>query len=420
MFKIALRNLGRYKKRTIVTTFAIAVGVMTAIFFNAMLVGADNDSKRNLLWYETSCAKVFPKGYFEERNLYPVNFLIESEQGKELESLLQKDKVSYTKRFSSSAELFFLDEKTKVSGSLMAILYGIDLQQDKNVFHTMNSISEGTMIGKGTGQVILGCNLAYDMKARLGQEMTIQVKGRGGFIQTLDVVVQGIVTTENPIINTTGVFMDLEYLDDMLELDGAVTEYDLSWNTSNSSQAIKEASNALPLLKEQCSAIGLDCRSWEELAADILSLVQSKSSFSNLLLFFIFLIAAVGITNTMAMAVMERKKEIGMLKALGYTQRYIKGLFFLEGTLLGMLGSLAGVLLGILVTIPVQRYGIDFSSMVKDMNIGYRIAGIMHAELTGKECLAAALLAILASMFSASLAVRKAAKGEIAQILRRM
>ncbi|MBK5201908.1 MAG: FtsX-like permease family protein, partial [Spirochaetaceae bacterium] len=133
-----------------------------------------------------------------------------------------------------------------------------------------------------------------------------------------------------------------------------------------------------------------------------------------------FLIAIVGVTNTMVMAISERKNEVAMLKTLGYRNSYIKTLFCLEGGLMGVLGSLVGVILGIPISLYYEIKGIDFSSIGKDADMGYRINTIMYTDVNFTKILLLCLLAILFCTLAAYIAVRKPTKGEIAEQMRRV
>ena len=67
IISLAFKNLTRYKRRTLITAIAIAFGIMMYVFIDSMLLGAEYESVRNLKWYETSSARIFASGYWQER-----------------------------------------------------------------------------------------------------------------------------------------------------------------------------------------------------------------------------------------------------------------------------------------------------------------------------------------------------------------
>ena len=100
-----------------------------------------------------------------------------------------------------------------------------------------------------------------------------------------------------------------------------------------------------------------------------------KSTGSRIILFLVFVIAAVGITNTMLMAVFERIRELGMMRAMGMSDRQIRLSFLLEAGGIGLIGAVGGLIFGALVNWPLVEWGWDFTPMLKQMDIGYRISG---------------------------------------------
>lgn len=416
--RMAWKNMSRYKKRTVITAFAIAVGVAISIAVQALLVGLDQDSFKNLIWYETASAKVYAPGYFKERRQYPIENLIPASERLSLERTLDAQGVLYAPRYQSMAEIFFLEDTFPTTGSLTGIVYGVDPIRDAEVYKIASSVDEGDWLAPGEEGVVLGSWLAYDMQAEVGYYVTIQCKGKGGFVQTMDVPVVGIVQTDNPVVNTTAMYMDLDYLDEMLELEGDVSDYSLSLPSLSALHGAKQVGRLLPRLQKNLS--GLEVYGWEQVAEDEVSMSRTKSTASNLLLIFLFIIAAVGISNTMLMAVMERKDEIGMLKTLGYSRKHIEFLFVSEGVFIGLLGSVVGLVAGIGLTYPLVVHGLDFTSLFEGVNIGYRISGIMRGAWDVKSCLVTAAGALVVSAISAWFPVRKIARTEIAVIFRQI
>ena len=94
LVSIAFKNMLRYKRRTLVTSCAVAFGVMFSIVFNGFLAGMNNESTRNLIDYETSGAKFFADGYFKERDTLPLDYLIEENSAKEIGTFLDSDRKS--------------------------------------------------------------------------------------------------------------------------------------------------------------------------------------------------------------------------------------------------------------------------------------------------------------------------------------
>ena len=93
--------------------------------------------------------------------------------------------------------------------------------------------------------------------------------------------------------------------------------------------------------------------------------INTKNGVMNIFSVIILLIAGIGILNLLLMAVYERTREIGLLGAMGLKPRQISLLFILEGTLMGLVGVAAGIVLGLLINGLLAQVGLDFSAYVE-------------------------------------------------------
>jgi ABC-type lipoprotein release transport system permease subunit len=417
MLKIAFRNLFRYRKRTIITSFAICIGIAIGIFATSLLDGVDLESNRNLLWNETSSIKIFEKGWFEEIESTPIEYLIDSDTANSLEKRLTENGItSYTKEFIENSDVSFYQDPFPSTGSVQAKLHALDLSTPLSYGYEKGEL-QGSWISPGSEGAVIGSKLAYDIGADIGYYITIQTKGKGGFLQAFDVPIIGIIATGNPVVDSGTIFFDYDFINDILELDSSYTSFAISFGTAVNDN-IEMTAQMLPTVTQIASDLDLDAHGWKDIAADIIALSQSKSGGSSFIIFFIFIIAIVGVTNTMVMAMSERKNEIAMLRSLGYKPYYIKLLFSIEGGLIGVFGSIIGSIFGLLISLYIQTNGIDLSSLIGDMNIGYRINAVMYSEVSFPIVIKISLLAIGFCALAAFLAVRKSTSGEIAEQMR--
>lgn len=416
MFRLALKNLMRYKKRTFITAFAVAFGVAMGIFVTGLLTGIDNDSDRNMIWFETSSAKFIDSRWFKEKNFYPIDYLISSDKAKLIEDKLKENNISnYTKEFVETADVIFYQNPYPATGSVKAIIHGID---GNNAYKFDKSEIQGDWIDKNGDGVVIGAKLAEDINAELGYYLTIQCKGKGGFIQAFDIPITGIINTGNPAIDQNSLFFNYEYLNDMLALDNSYSAIAVLFNDPLSDKYEQSSMKVLTDISQQADT---GVYLWKQIEYDLFQLKQSKSSISLLIIFFLFIIALVGVTNTMIMAITERKNEIAMLRTLGYKNSFIKLLFTIEGGFIGVIGALIGLFFGAILTLYYQINGIDFSTMLKqDMEIGYRINMVMYATLDYNKIILICIMSVVFCLLAAFVAVRKSTVGEIAEEFRRI
>jgi ABC-type lipoprotein release transport system permease subunit len=179
--------------------------------------------------------------------------------------------------------------------------------------------------------------------------------------------------------------------------------------------------NELASLREDLSShIGEDYEilTWKELNAAIFEVSGFKRAGQFMIALVVVIIAAVGIINTMLMAVMERIPEIGTLKAMGFSNSGIVEMFIYEGGIIGVFGSLLGCIIGFFVSLYFVYIGLDFSSFFKNMDIVYPMKFIIKGELDYLMLLYVFLFGVFISVFVTLWPVRKAIKLQPVDALR--
>ncbi|PKL12014.1 MAG: ABC transporter permease, partial [Spirochaetae bacterium HGW-Spirochaetae-8] len=304
--ELALKNLARYKRRTIITAIAIAVGLMMYIIVDSMLIGAEYESMRNLRWYETSSARILDSGYWENRMQLPLDKNIA--QPYRIIEALRDEGIIATPRTTFSADMILSSEDFGEEGNLPVLITAIDTKTDNDVFRFTDTLIEGRFLQPGEDAVVLGSWFAEDLGAKVGYWVTLVTRGNGGFYEAMDLQVVGIVNCPNPNVNRTLVMMPIDTAGDYLAMEGAATEINILLPDS------KDANGYLGKIQSiiDRSDDNLVVYSWEALAKDYLAIAEAKRGGTGMILFLVFIIAAVGISNTMLMAIYERIRELGM------------------------------------------------------------------------------------------------------------
>ncbi|MFP4364375.1 MAG: ABC transporter permease [Spirochaetia bacterium] len=411
LISLAWKNLSRYGRRTVITAIAIAVGLGLYIFVDSMLLGADVETERNLIWYETSSAKVMDQEYYDEIGFMPLSENIQNPE--EVMEIIEAQGYEAVPRIQFSGELYVQEDPYPETGSLQARITAIDPTQDDDVYRLQDTVVEGNYLTPGEPEVMIGAALAEDLGAQIGYPFTIVTRTQEGAYQTMDLTVVGIVDAPDPVIDRSGVFIPLEYADYQLYLGGAVTEISILV------PAYQNLENVIADLRSRISQefTGLTIVPWQELAQDFTAMSEAKSSGSSMILSLVFIIALVGISNTMLMAVFERIQEIGMMRAMGMKDSEIRLTFLFEAAGIGFIGSVVGVIFGILLNTWLIIWGIDFTALIGDMDIGYRIAGVFYGAWNPGTIITAFFAGIILSAIVAFYPAHKALKMDITECL---
>ena len=404
---LAWKNLSRYRKRTVITAMALAFGLSTYIFLDGWLKGAETESERNLVSYETGAARIVTEAYWQDRHRLPLASSIPDPAA--ILSILAERGVTATPR------TVFGGEAVVAEGSMPIRVIAVDPATDDRVFAFRGTITDGRYLEPGENGALVGAWLAQDLGLAVGDPVTVSTRTRSGYRQTLDLEVVGILTCPNPAINKGNLFLPLDTADALMEMEGTVTEIDLRYadyrRAEQENLRLAAALGARP---------GLRVVGWKDLSADYLGISSAKKGGSNVMLLFVFVIAAVGVSNTMLMTILERTRELGMMRALGMRDREIRRVFLLEAAGIGLIGSVVGVGVGALANAAMVRWGIDMSAFIdmKSMDIGYRVAAVLKSAWNPPAIVIAFVAGILACVAVAVFPVRRALKRGITECLR--
>lgn len=408
ILQLAAKNLLRYKRRTLITAVAIAMGLMMYIIVDSILMGAELESMRNLRWFETASLRIHDQSYWEERNFLPLESSIKDPEA--VLDLLAKQGLTATERTVFAADMILYQDDFGEDGNMTVQVTAINPETDFSVYRFKDTLLEGRFLQKGEMDgVVLGSWFAEDIGAEVGYWVTFVTRGKGGFYEAFDMQIVGIVNCPNPNVNRTLVMMDKDAADLYLAMEGEVTSIDIILPEKSDLASISKT------LQADLTAIDSDLRvfTWEDLAHDYLAVLEAKQGGTGMILFLVFIIAAVGVSNTMLMAMFERMREIGMMRALGMKDRDILISFLFEAGGIGLFGSLVGILLGCLVNLYIVNIGFDFGFMFRDMDIGFRIQNVMRGAWSITTITKAFLSGIFLSMIVAIVPIRRALKLDI-------
>jgi len=412
IISLALKNLTRYKRRTIITAVAIAVGLMMYIVVDSILLGAEFESMRNLRWYETASARIMHPDYWEERLMRPLDISIDDPNT--IVDALRKEGIAAAPRTMFSADLILYSDDFGEDGNMPVQVTAVDPELDNTVFRFEDTLIEGRFVESGTNELVIGSWFAEDIGAKVGYWVTLVTRGNGGFYEAMDMQIVGIVNCPNPNVNRTLLMVPIDTIGDYLAMEGAATEINIA--LPENAEIAEEVARIQQLIDP--SGNDLLVVSWDDLARDYVALAEAKRGGTGMILFLVFIIAAVGISNTMLMAIYERIRELGMMRALGMNDRSIQLAFMVEAGGIGLIGSTIGVLLGIAINFYMVNVGIDFGLLMRDMDMGYRIQSSFRGTWSPSTIITAFFFGSILSMLVAWIPTRRALKMDIPSCLR--
>ncbi|TVQ28254.1 MAG: ABC transporter permease [Spirochaetaceae bacterium] len=395
LLRLAVKNLTRYGRRTVITALAIAAGVGIYIAMDSAIAGFAGESDRLYAGYETGDVAVTAPGYWEERQRFPLDRLVADPQA--VIDTLRADGLSATPRTAFSGELVVRYDPFPEDGSLQAMFYGIDMDRDADVFGLLGSIEQGRAPDAGEDGLLIGRSLADRLGAEVGFPVTVTTRTRDGFHQLMDLEITGIFQTPNPVINRRAMYMPIGLVDTVLEMQGAVTH--VHTVLPGNLPADADYRRVERLLAD---VDGVEVLSFEVMNQEMAEIMEIEDNALQIILFLLGIIAVVGISNTMLMAVLEREREIGMMRAVGVRNSEIRRMFFYEAGAIGLAGSVVGIALGSVLVWLLVNIGLDYGFLLDGVDMDFRwdgvLVGVWNVPTMGYAAVGASLVAGLASM----------------------
>ena len=404
--KLALRNVFRYKKRTIITFCTIAFGLGMMAVGISLYGGIDKQAMTNVIDSQTGHLKIYAKGYFDRRDDFPLDMTIKKPE-RVLPILKRIKEVEAVEgRISFMASLIYGVDELPCTGVAM------DTESQEFVFDIRSTIVEGEFLEPDEPMMLIGSDLARDLRLKVGDSCVIRMfTSTEDFVwNALDLEVKGIFQTDNPQVNMGTIFIPLGIAQEALSLGKEVTEIAIRLTDRKIVDPLKEKIlSALTNHSEQ-----LEIATYKEQMAEFLEMLKMRSRAQALFPLIMLLIATLGIVNTMLMAVMERVREIGMLRAMGMKRWNIMKLFILEGAFIGFFGSIVGCIIGALGGWYLEVKGFNmggFGQEISDMIASvYPARDVFYGDLTLGVLIFTlvfgTVVSILASLYPAYRAVK--------------
>jgi len=334
-FKLGLKNLTRQKRRNILIILIIAFAFSSYLLMDSLMNGMEEISFDNIKNYDTGNIQVAYPEYWRDRDNLPLENLIYLDENLE-ESIKHIDGV-----LGVSPELRFKANLNNGIDETAVMGLGISIEQYNQVFATKNYVVEGSMFAPDESKALIGTSLAELMDLKVNDYITLLVRTKENTFNTIDVEIAGLVRAPNPMINNGIVFVPLDVAQEALNVDNGVSLFALKTVSGEEDRITKELTESF-----ENKNLDLKAYSWKESAASVIALSAAKKGGIGAVLLVVLLIGMLGIINNVILSALERTEEIGMMKALGMREWEIVFVFMVEATGIGVLGGLAGCLLG--------------------------------------------------------------------------
>jgi ABC-type lipoprotein release transport system permease subunit len=410
--KVALRNILRHKRRTLLSAATIAAGALVFMFLDSIMSGLDKGMIANMVDLSTGSLKIQTREYFEKKKSSPLNHGLENRDQIAAFCLADRRVRGVTCRTLFLGQLSNYSETMPVSGTV------IDAATDSAVF-ALHRYLEGEYFGADNNrQIILGKKLAADLGVAVGDNITLYALTRYDSRNADEFKIVGLLNTTDPALNFSSVYITNTAAEEFLDLGGLVTELDVSLASRPDLRGfVSQLQELQASVKNRFPS--LVASTFLELGAGILEMSRTRKAFGAVFLLVILLIAAVGIFNTVFMSVYERIREIGVLRAHGLRPGQLSGMFLLEGSITGLIGSALGLALGCLLNLYLVTWGYPLDKIAGEAHTSeLPFYGTAYGQWNPEMIATVFCAGIVVATVAAVLPALRAAKIQVTQALR--
>ena len=403
LLQMSWRNIWRNKTRSLVVIFAIAIGLIGGIFISGLMNGMVAQQTSNAIDSEISDIQIHNPKFLD--NMSP-RFLIQHVQEK-LTTITDDNKVtSACSRTKSTAMA-----STATTGTGVTI-NGIVPEKEKKVTNIYTKLVSGTYFEKNskTPSIIISQKLSHKLKADIGNKIVMTVQSLNGEMTYILYRVEGIYKTNNSQFDELNVFVLSSGLNQTLGIaTGEANEIAIRTIDSEAAHSVSGILSAkFPSLSVQ---------TWREIRPSLIIMSTMMNQFSYWLMVIILFALIFGIINTMLMVILERKRELGMLMAVGMNRKRVFKMILLETTLLSITGGFTGLLISIGLMGFFGRAGINFASWSEGLEaMGY--SSFVYPEVSLQFYIIVTILVIITSVIASIWPTRKAMKLNPAEAVR--
>ncbi|MBM4263372.1 MAG: ABC transporter permease [Deltaproteobacteria bacterium] len=396
-WKLALRFLGEGRFQSTLIIAGVTLGVAVIVYITSMLAGLQGNMIRNLL--DTQAHIVVRPPDEIVRPQLPSADTARAIQPRAQRVLSIDNWQTYLRYIERVPSIIITSPLA--SGSALAVrgeatrgitLFGVELERYARIVALRDKLQEGEF-RLGAGEALIGVELAKDFALRMGDRFNITTEA-----VSEPFLVSGILDLGNRQANRTNVYINLHAGQNLLKLPGGITSLELR---------VGDIYKAETIAQELQAGTGLKVESWMTTNGQLLSTLRGQDVTTIFIRAFVALIVVLGIASVLIVSVVQKQKEIGILRAMGASRGQMTRVFLMQGAIVGVIGFILGSVLAYLL---IEA----FITFVKGTD-GNPIFPIIFLPETA---LSTCLLAIAAGVIAAIAPARRAAKLDPAQAIR--
>ena len=395
--RLAWRNIWRHRRRTVIIVLAMGLSLGMMMFYDGLMDGFNQAIAGNAVRVLGGNIQVHAEGYREKVDSNPLLPLTDDSAILQA-ALAQPDVIAAARRIQTGGLV------SNSEGAFPLSIIGIEPEAEAPVSLIAEHIVDGRFLEPtDEDSILIGKGLADALALKVGDRITMVGSDVHKQNRQRTMTVIGIYDIGIPSMEKGTLYISLPEAQNLFNLSGQSTEVQITLKkVGTESKVVTALASALP---------GYEVGSWANNYPELGNAVGRKNIVMDIFSVIIVMIAGIGILNLLLMAIYERTREIGLLGAMGLKPRQVATIFILEGTLIGVVGVVAGVAMGLAINLSLMQVGMDYSQFAGITDYMALISGRVYPTLGVSKLFGRAMImlviAALAALIPAMIASRR-------------
>jgi ABC-type lipoprotein release transport system permease subunit len=365
LFKLAWRNLWRNKRRTLITLASVFFAVILSTLMMSFKEGVYVKMIDSMVGAFTGYAQIHNNGFWDDQILD--NALVFSE---DLQNNLNN--VDELNGYTPRIESFALATSKELSKGSMVI--GIDPIKEAEFSNLDERVSKGEYLVRDDNSALLGSGLAEYLELEVGDTIILLGQGYHGSSAAGKYAIKGLVKFGSPDLSKRLVFLPLEAAQWLYGTESMITSIVLHpQNQKSTDKLVKFLRNELDSTYEVMP--------WQELTPDLVNMIETDRMEGYVFMFILYMVISFGIFGTMLMMLAERKREFGVLIAIGMKRLRLAIIVFLELLIISILGAITGMIAAFPICAYFYRNPIQLGDELKKVTEEYGMEAVIQSSI---------------------------------------
>lgn len=379
--KLAWRNLWRNKRRTFITLTSVFFAVILSALMMSLKEGVYENMIETSVANYSGYAQIHAKGYWDEQTI---------DNSLEISSNLEKTlkNTKHLKGYLPRVENYALSATEENTRG--ATVVGVDPEKEKEYSALNERVVKGEYLNSEDDQVLIGAGLAEYLDVTVGDTIVLLGQGYHEISAAGKYSIKGIVKFGNPDLSKRLVFMPIKQAQFLFDVEGLYTSLILILDDPGNTDLVVND------IKKETSK-DYEVMTWQELLPQLINMIETDRVEGYVFMFILYMVISFGMFGTTLMMMSERKREFGVLVAIGMKRMRLSVVVFFEIIII----SIIGALLGVLGAFPVCYYfnvnPIRFGEEMSKMTEEYGMEAVLKASLSSEIFIQQAIIILIIS-----------------------